>query len=267
MPTLPFKTITVNGQKYEVSKAVVTFANLTFVSQTDGVLKFTSDLDFDQALIDFKAGKSLMVHTDYMAMFGDVQITESLDGTKLQGVGNLSGQLVGYNFYPYYDEQTQQYDYSIWMCAREYYTSGGVGSVTVTPVISTGTKIATVDVDGTTTDLYAPAGGGGGSVKELEIYCSNWNSGSDPGARDYQSADYSSFAGLIAGIKAGDTVFVKILDYDNHNELAYIRVDNIVTAWGTSKIYFTAYSGTGPTTYVYYLEEDHGSSWVRLGKA
>ena len=160
MPTLPFKTISVNGQKYEVSKAVVTFANLSFVSQSAGVLKFTSDLDFDQALIDFKAGKSLMVHTDYLAMFGDVQITESLDGTKLQGVGNLSGQLVGYNFYPYFDEQTQQYDYSIWMCSRNYYnnTSATVGSVTVTPVISTGTKIATVDVDGVETDIHLRSG-------------------------------------------------------------------------------------------------------------
>lgn len=269
MPTLPFKTISVNGQKYEVSKAVVTFANLTFVSQSAGVLKFTSDLDFDQALIDFKAGKSLMVHTDYLSMFGDVQITESLDGTKLQGVGYAPGQLVGYQFYPYYDEQTQAYDYSIWMCSRNYYdnTNSTVGSVTVTPVISTGTKIATVDVDGVETDLYAPAGGGGGSVKELEAYCSSWNSGSDPGARDLVSTDYSSWAGLIAGIKAGNTVYLKVLDYDNHQEQAYIRLDNIVTSWGTSKIYFTAYSGNGSMTYVYYLEEDHGSSWVRLAKA
>lgn len=267
MPTLPFKTISVNGVTYEVSKAVVTFANLAFVSQSDGVLKFTSDLAFDNALIDFKAGKSLMVHTDYLSMFGDVQITESLDGTKLQGVGNLSGQLVGYTFYPYFDEQTQQYDYSIWMCAREYYTSGGGGNVTVTPVLTTGTKIATIDVDGEDTDLYAPAGGGGGSVKELEAYCSNWNSGSDPGARDYQSSDYSSWAGLIAGIKAGDTVYLKVLDFDSHNELAYIRLDNVVTAWGVSKIYFTAYSGTGPTTYIYYLSEDQGGSWVKLLKA
>ena len=269
MPTLPFKTISVNGQKYEVSKAVVTFANLTFVSQSAGVLKFTSDLDFDQALIDFKAGKSLMVHTDYLTMFGDVQITESLDGTKLQGVGNLAGQLVGYTFYPYFDEQTQDYDYSIWMCSRNYYnnTSATVGSVTVTPVISTGTKIATVDVDGVETDLYAPAGGGGGSVKVLEAYCSSWNSGNDPGARDLVSTDYSSWAGLIAGIKAGDTAYLKVLDFDSHQEQAYIRLDNIVTSWGTSKIYFTAYSGNGSMTYVYYLEEDHGSSWVRLAKA
>lgn len=264
MPTLPFKTISVNGQKYEVSKAVVTFVNLTYVGLESGDIKFSSDLPFNQALADFKAGKSLMVHTDYLAMFGDIQITESLDGNKLEGVGNSMSNLIGYQFRPYFDEQTQQYDYNTWICARNYFSST---SVTVTPVLATGTKIATIGVDGVDTDLYAPAGGGGGSVKELEIYCSNWNSGSDPGARDYYSDDYSSFAGLIAGIKAGDTVFVKILDFDNHQEQAYIRLDNIVTNWGTSKIYFTAYAGNGSMTYVYYLEQDSGSAWVRLAKA
>ena len=101
----------------------------------------------------------------------------------------------------------------------------------------------------------------------LEAYCSSWNSGSDPGARDFVSTDYSSWAGLIAGIKAGDTAYLKVLDFDSHQELAYIRLDNIVTNWGTSKIYFTAYSGNGSMTYVYYLAEDHGSSWVSLAKA
>lgn len=266
MPTLPFKTISVNGVTYEVSKAVVTFANLTFVSQSAGVLKFTSDLAFDNALIDFKAGKSLMVHTDYLSMFGDVQITESLDGTKLQGVGYAPGQLVGYQFYPYYDEQTQQYDYSIWMCSRNYYdnTSATVGSVTVTPVISTGTKIAEVDVDGVTTDLYAPAGGGGGSAKVLEFSCMNWNSGGDPGARSFYCADYSSWAQFLAGIRAGDAVFIKILDFNSQQELAFMRLDNIVTLGSYSKVFFTAYSGMSSQTYQYKLEQGYGSDWAVL---
>jgi len=34
--------------------------------------------------------------------------------------------------------------------------------ITVTQVVSTGTKIATIDVNGTLTDLYSPSGGGGG---------------------------------------------------------------------------------------------------------
>lgn len=33
--------------------------------------------------------------------------------------------------------------------------------ITVTQVVTTGTKIATIDVNGTSNDLYAPSGGGG----------------------------------------------------------------------------------------------------------
>lgn len=41
-------------------------------------------------------------------------------------------------------------------------TGAGGSTVTVTQILSSGTKIAEIDVDGTTTDLYAPNGGGGG---------------------------------------------------------------------------------------------------------
>lgn len=41
-------------------------------------------------------------------------------------------------------------------------TGGTPTEVTVTQVVTAGTKIATVSVDGTATDLYAPAGSGGG---------------------------------------------------------------------------------------------------------
>lgn len=39
-----------------------------------------------------------------------------------------------------------------------------VGEASVTQVQTSGTKIATVTIDGTATDLYAPEGGGGGST-------------------------------------------------------------------------------------------------------
>lgn len=40
--------------------------------------------------------------------------------------------------------------------------SGGGGStVTITPTLSTGTKIANFEIDGTSGELYAPQGGGG----------------------------------------------------------------------------------------------------------
>lgn len=39
---------------------------------------------------------------------------------------------------------------------------GGGSTVSVTQIVSSGTKIATITVDGADTDLYAPSGGGGG---------------------------------------------------------------------------------------------------------
>ena len=42
--------------------------------------------------------------------------------------------------------------------------SGGGSTVTVTQILSSGTSIATITVDGVATTLYAPAGGGGGST-------------------------------------------------------------------------------------------------------
>ena len=48
-----------------------------------------------------------------------------------------------------------------------YWTSNGSGggsTVTVTPRLSSGTNIATITVNGTATQLYAPASGGGGST-------------------------------------------------------------------------------------------------------
>ena len=49
-------------------------------------------------------------------------------------------------------------------------TSGGGGStVTVTPLLSTGTQIATIGVDGTDYDLYAPNGGGTGDVADVYV--------------------------------------------------------------------------------------------------
>lgn len=44
---------------------------------------------------------------------------------------------------------------------------GGGSTVTVTQIQSTGTKIATITVDGNGTDLYAPSGGGGGDTPRL----------------------------------------------------------------------------------------------------
>lgn len=55
------------------------------------------------------------------------------------------------------------------MPVMSHLTVGGVtydtvGEASVTQVQASGTKIATVSIDGTSTDLYAPEGGGGGTA-------------------------------------------------------------------------------------------------------
>lgn len=44
-----------------------------------------------------------------------------------------------------------------------------VGEASVTQVVSTGTKIATVTIDGTATDLYAPSGGSPEAMTDAEV--------------------------------------------------------------------------------------------------
>lgn len=60
-----------------------------------------------------------------------------------------------------------------------YAPSGGGGgsTVSVQQVLSSGTRIAVITVDGTPTNLYAPSGGGGGDTprlhRTLKIYAEN----------------------------------------------------------------------------------------------
>lgn len=44
-----------------------------------------------------------------------------------------------------------------------------VGEASVTQVVSTGTKIATIAIDGTSTDLYAPSGGSSEAMTDAEV--------------------------------------------------------------------------------------------------
>lgn len=56
-----------------------------------------------------------------------------------------------------------------WVNANESGGGGGGSTVTITPTLSTGTKIADFSIDGISGELYAPQGGGGGSVNEKVI--------------------------------------------------------------------------------------------------
>ena len=53
---------------------------------------------------------------------------------------------------------------------------GGGSTVSITPILSSGTKIAEFEIDGVSGDLFAPNGGGGGSEYDEEILYSGVNS-------------------------------------------------------------------------------------------
>ena len=53
--------------------------------------------------------------------------------------------------------------------ATDIYAPDAGDSVTVTQITSTGTHIADIEVDGVTTELYAPNGGGGAVIDDTVI--------------------------------------------------------------------------------------------------
>lgn len=58
---------------------------------------------------------------------------------------------------------------------KVYGAGGGGGStVTITPTLSSGTKIADFEIDGTEGELYAPQGGGGGGYSETTLFTGSY---------------------------------------------------------------------------------------------
>lgn len=83
-----------------------------------------------------------------------------------------AGDLVMHDFQLYKcntDDTTGTWDPTKWERTTAAAEGGGGGgsAVSITPTLSTGTKIADFEIDGVPGELYAPAGGGGGSS---EIY-------------------------------------------------------------------------------------------------
>lgn len=85
----------------------------------------------------------------------------------------------------------------------------GFTSVSVTQTLSSGTKIAEIDVDGTTTDLYAPSGGGGGVSDVLVDNVSVVTGGvAEIDLTDYVKEDSNGDISITRNISAGGDVTV-----------------------------------------------------------
>lgn len=71
---------------------------------------------------------------------------------------------------------------------------GGGSSVTITPTLSSGTKIADYSIDGVNNSLYAPSGGGGGSYTETILFD---NQGGSAPATITLLDDYTNYNMLV----------------------------------------------------------------------
>lgn len=84
-----------------------------------------------------------------------------------------TGDVVMYEFLMYEcleDEVTGAWDATKWQrtTAGEHGGGGGGSDVSITPTLQSGTKIADYEIDGVSGALYAPSGGGGGTIDGSE---------------------------------------------------------------------------------------------------
>lgn len=120
--------------------------------------------------------------------------------------------------------------------------------ITVTQVQSTGTKIATIDVDGTSTDLYAPAGGGGGSVNDVTV-----NGTSVVNAQGVAEVITSDRVAKSGDTMSGNLTVDRQNGTTSSEGLSYISIGNNI-ATGTNKNstgIISLYTDKGTRTNVY----------------
>lgn len=96
-----------------------------------------------------------------------------------------------------------------------FHTFGASGpTINVTPILTSGVKIATVEVDGNDTDLYAPQGGGGGTSTKRYIYGSTISTGAT-GIGTWYSGDLSNITSNDESDWWQDDDFKGLLSDDN----------------------------------------------------
>lgn len=121
-------------------------------------------------------------------------------------------------------------------------SEGGGSEVTITPTISTGTKIADYSIDGTTGELYAPSGGGGGSTVVITPTVSTGTKIADYSIDGVSGALYAPSGGSGGGTQLtydSSTKELHLKDSNNtdlsHVELPFVP-DNTSIANGLSVI-------------------------------
>lgn len=122
-----------------------------------------------------------------------------------------------------------------------------VGEASVTQVLSSGTKIATVSIDGTATDLYAPAGGS--SVDPATAAPSMDGTAAVGSSAKYAREDHvhphdTSKLGSVTLSTSADTYVVPVTGGTANIDVG----DGLNVSEGTNKITLSAKTGTTSTT-------------------
>lgn len=112
--------------------------------------------------------------------------------------------------------------------------AGGVQSVEVTPIVEEGTKIASIAVDGDSTDLYAPAGGGEGEGFDLLVTITA--DVSDPLFPSYTSD--KTYDEILSAVNTGKKVYAQIKT--NAEQYAGVYPMN-VRAWSEDDVNYALY--------------------------
>ena len=109
---------------------------------------------------------------------------------------------------------------------------GGGSSVSVTQIQSTGTKIATITVDDTPTDLYAPTGGGGGNILYARVTKqtnpTGWLIIADANGTPLDTDTYMILSLVIEGDMTGQPPYytANLLACDTGNKVYATRIFN-----------------------------------------
>ena len=109
--------------------------------------------------------------------------------------------------------------------------AGGVQSVKVTPFVEEGTKIASIAVDGDSTDLYAPAGGEG-----FDLIVTITADVSDPLFPSYTSD--KTYDEILSAVNTGKKVYAQIKTNAEQYSGVYPMT---VNAWSEDDVNYALY--------------------------
>lgn len=185
---------------------------------------------------------AIMHIEDYLDTQADPNdnLAETYDDTETYAVGDYciyNGVL--YKCLEDVDE-AEEFDPTKWqscLVTDEMGHGGGGSNVTITPTLSTGTKIADFEIDGQSGELYAPTGGGGNT--------NMWTG---------TQAQYEAQASQIA-----DGTLVNITDDEEHVQAyeIYSTNEQVIGTWFGETLYRKTFTGLSVAT--------HADTWVKLG--